>query len=225
MAANSSRQAAVTLGIRLEVATVIWMAAEAALALIAGLMARSVLLAAFGFDSVIELLSGLVLLWRLSAEHSIRPSLTPLTTPLTRSGGTDIERVERTELLTARISAALLILLCTFVVVSSMFGLVGGFKPDGSALGVAVAVVALVAMPLLAIGKTRANRLIGSASLRADIAETITCAYLAGVTLVGLALSMVLGLWWVQYLAALALLIWLIPETREAFEAARANNR
>jgi divalent metal cation (Fe/Co/Zn/Cd) transporter len=80
-------------------------------------------------------------------------------------------------------------------------------------------------MPLLAIGKTRANRLIGSASLRADIAETITCAYLAGVTLVGLALSMVLGLWWVQYLAALALLIWLIPETREAFEAARANNR
>jgi divalent metal cation (Fe/Co/Zn/Cd) transporter len=221
MAANSSRQAAVTLGIRLEVATVIWMAAEAALALIAGLMARSVLLAAFGFDSVIELLSGLVLLWRLSAEHSIRPSFTPLT----RSGGTDIERVERTELLTARISAALLILLCTFVVVSSMFGLVGGFKPDGSALGVAVAVVALVAMPLLAIGKTRANRLIGSASLRADIAETITCAYLAGVTLVGLALSMVLGLWWVQYLAALALLIWLIPETREAFEAARANNR
>jgi divalent metal cation (Fe/Co/Zn/Cd) transporter len=127
--------------------------------------------------------------------------------------------------LTARISAALLILLCTFVVVSSMFGLVGGFKPDGSALGVAVAVVALVAMPLLAIGKTRANRLIGSASLRADIAETITCAYLAGVTLVGLALSMVLGLWWVQYLAALALLIWLFPETREAFEAARANNR
>jgi divalent metal cation (Fe/Co/Zn/Cd) transporter len=221
MAANSSRQAAVTLGIRLEVATVIWMAAEAALALIAGLMARSVLLAAFGFDSVIELLSGLVLLWRLSAEHSIRPSLTPLT----RSRGTDIERVERTELLTARISAALLILLCTFVVVSSVFGLVGGFKPDGSALGVAVAVVALVAMPLLAIGKTRANRLIGSASLRADIAETITCAYLAGVTLVGLALSMVLGLWWVQYLAALALLIWLIPETREAFEAARANNR
>jgi divalent metal cation (Fe/Co/Zn/Cd) transporter len=166
-------------------------------------------------------LSGLVLLWRLSAEHSIRPSLTPLAL----SRGTDIERVERIELLTARISAALMILLRAFVVVSSMFGLDGGFKPDGSALGVAVAVVALVAMPLLAIGKTRANRLLGSASLRADIAETITCAYLAGVTLVGLALSMVLGLWWVQYLAALALLIWLIPETREAFEAARANNR
>jgi divalent metal cation (Fe/Co/Zn/Cd) transporter len=221
MAANPSRQAAVALGLRLEVVTVAWMAAEAALALIAGLMARSVLLAAFGFDSVIELLSGLVLLWRLSAEHSMRPSLTPLA----RSREADIERIERTELATAGISAALLLLLCAFVLVTSVFGLVVGFKPDGSVLGVGVAAVALVAMPLLAFGKTRANKLIGSASLRADIAETITCAYLAGVTLVGLAVSMVLGLWWVQYLGALALLIWLIPETREAFEAARANNR
>jgi divalent metal cation (Fe/Co/Zn/Cd) transporter len=76
-------------------------------------------------------------------------------------------------------------------------------------------------MPLLALAKARANRLIGSASLRADIAETITCAYLAGVTLVGVALSMAFDLWWIQYLCALALLIWLVPETREALEAAR----
>lgn len=204
-----SRSAAVALGIRLEVATVVWMAAEAAIALIAGLIARSVLLAAFGFDSVIELMSGLVLLWRLSAES--------------RGGG--IERVERAEHMTARASAVLLLALCAFVVVSSAVGLLAGLKPDGSLLGIGVAAVAIVAMPALAFGKSRANRIIGSASLRADIAETVTCAYMAGVTLVGVALSMALGLWWVQYLFALALLIWLVPETREALEAARFNHR
>jgi divalent metal cation (Fe/Co/Zn/Cd) transporter len=181
------------------------MAAEAAIALIAALMARSVLLAAFGFDSVIELLSGLLLLWRLSAE----------------SQGADTERIDRTELSTARLSAGLLILLCIFVVATSAVGLVAELKPEGSWLGIAVAGVAVIAMPLLALGKSRANRLIGSASLRADIAETVTCAYMAGVTLLGVALSMLPGLWWVQYVCALALLIWLVPETREALEASR----
>jgi divalent metal cation (Fe/Co/Zn/Cd) transporter len=201
----TSRAAAVALGIRLEVVTVVWMAAEAGIALVAGLLAGSVLLVAFGLDSVVELLSGVVLLWRLSAE----------------SGGAGIERVERLEVFTARISAGLLVLLCGFVVVTSLAGLATGFRPASSVLGVAVAAVAVVAMPMLALAKTRANRLIGSASLRADIAETITCAYMAGVTLLGVGLSMLLGLWWVQYVGALALLIWLVPETREAFEAAR----
>jgi divalent metal cation (Fe/Co/Zn/Cd) transporter len=206
---TTSRAAAVALGIRLERATVVWMAAEAAIALLAGIVARSVLLAAFGVDSVIELISGVLLLWRLSAE----------------ARGADTERIERTEQSTARFSAALLILLCAFVVGSSVVGLVVGFKPEGSILGIAVAALALVAMPALALGKARANRVIGSASLRADIAETITCAYMAGVTLVGVALSMALGLWWVQYLCALALLIWLVPEVREALEAARGAHR
>jgi divalent metal cation (Fe/Co/Zn/Cd) transporter len=202
---TTSRAAAVALGIRLEVVTVVWMTAEAGIALVAGLMSGSVLLVAFGLDSVVELLSGVVLLWRLSSE----------------SGGALVERVERLEVLTARISAGLLVLLCGFVVVTSLAGLATGFRPADSVLGVAVAAVALVAMPMLALAKTRANRLIGSASLRADIAETITCAYMAGVTLVGVGLSMVLGLWWFQYAGALALLIWLVPETREALEAAR----
>ena len=202
---TTSRERAVALGTRLEVVTVIWMTVEAVAALAAAIMARSVLLAAFGFDSVVELLSGVVLLWRLSAEAKGAPT----------------ERVERMELSTARISAALLILLCVFVVLTSVGGLVTGFHPGDSALGIAVAAIAIVAMPLLAFAKARANRLIDSASLRADIAETITCAYLAGVTLVGVALSMAFDLWWIQYLCALALLIWLVPETREALEAAR----
>jgi divalent metal cation (Fe/Co/Zn/Cd) transporter len=196
-----TRAQAVGRGVLLERITVTWMVAEAALALGAGIAARSVLLTAFGFDSVVEVLSGLVLLRRLSVEAQ----------------GADIERVERLENKTARISGVLLVLLCIYVVITSAAGLVAGLKPEGSVLGILVAAVAVVAMPALALAKTRANDSIGSASLRADIAETLTCAYMASVTLVGLAASMLFGLWWVQYLAALALLIWLVPETREAF--------
>jgi divalent metal cation (Fe/Co/Zn/Cd) transporter len=176
------------------------MAAEAALALGAGIAARSVLLTAFGVDSVVELLSGIVLLRRLTVEA--------------RGAGT--EQVDRLEHRTARISAVLLVLLCAYVVITSAAGLLFRLKPEGSVLGLAVAAVAVIAMPLLAWAKTRANRTIRSASLRADIAETVTCAYMAGVTLIGLVASMALGLWWLQYVAAAALLIWLVPETREA---------
>lgn len=209
MEAGSARAAAVSRGVRLEVVTVAWMAIESVVAIGAGIAAKSVLLTAFGVDSVIELLSGVVLLWRLGVE----------------SRGEGTERVDRLEARTTRISAVLLVLLCMYVVISSVAGFALGLRPEGSIAGIAVAAVALVAMPVLAWGKARANRLIGSASLRADIAETTTCAYLAGVTLAGVVLSTVFGLWWIQYVAALALLIWLVPETREAIEAMRGEHQ
>ena len=204
MATAAARGAAIERGIRLEVVTIAWMIAEALLAIGAGVAARSVLLTAFGFDSVVELLSGIVLWRRLKFEAQGRSN-------------DGIERMERTA---ARISGVLLILLCAYVVATSLGGLLLGLKPEGSILGIAVSGAALVVMPLLALAKRRANREIGSASLRADIAETITCAYLAAITLVGIALSSLLGFWWLQYIAAVALLIWLVPETREALEAA-----
>jgi len=204
VATAAARGAAIERGIRLEVVTIAWMIAEALLAIGAGIAARSVLLTAFGFDSVVELLSGIVLWRRLKFEAQGR----------SRDG---IERMERTA---ARISGVLLILLCAYIVATSLGGLLLGLKPEGSILGIAVSGAALVVMPLLALAKRRANREIGSASLRADIAETITCAYLAAITLIGIALSSLLGFWWLQYIAAVALLIWLVPETREALEAA-----
>lgn len=205
MAIATTRGAAVQRGVRLEVVTVVWMVAEAVLAIGAGIAARSVLLTAFGFDSVIELLSGIILLRRLKFEAS----------------GRSQEGIDRMERGAARISAVLLIILCVYVVVTSVGGLLVGLKPEASVLAIAVAAAALVVMPLLALAKSRANRLIGSASLRADIAETITCAYMAAVTLAGIGLGVLLGIWWLQYVAAMALLIWLVPETREALEAAR----
>ncbi|HEY3195792.1 MAG TPA: cation transporter [Candidatus Dormibacteraeota bacterium] len=206
--AVAERATALKWGVRLEILTVVWMAAEAALAIGAGIAARSVLLTAFGFDSVVELLSGIVVLRRLGLE----------------ARGATAASTERLELVTTRIAAVLLVLLCAYVVATSIAGLAVGLKPESSVLGIAVAAMAVIAMPLLALAKARANRTIASASLRADIAETVTCAYMAGATLAGVALSALLGLWWIQYLAALALLIWLIPETREAIEAARSGH-
>lgn len=194
-----SRAIALRRGVRLEVVTIAWMLIEAAVALGAGFAARSVLLTAFGVDSVIELLSGIAL-YRLLA------------------GGSDgLERQ------TVRISAVLLVALCGYVVLSSIAGLALQVKPEASVLGVAVTAVAVVAMPLLAAAKRRVNEVIESPSLRADIAEAVSCAYLAGVTLAGLLASMWLGWWWAQYVAALTLLLWLVPETREALEEWRHN--
>jgi divalent metal cation (Fe/Co/Zn/Cd) transporter len=201
-----SRSGALKRGVRLEVVTVAWMAVEAAVALSAGFGARSVLLTAFGVDSIIELLSGIVLYRRLVAEP-----------------GEAAVAVERLEARTTQISAVLLVLLCAYVLLSSVAGLVLRIIPSPSIPGLAVSAIAVVAMPLLARAKRRVNRVLESASLRADIAETLSCAYLAATTLAGLVVAMLTGWWWIEYVAALALLIWLIPETREALEDRRHN--
>ncbi len=201
----SERQGAVRVGVRLEVVTVVWMAVEAVLAIGAGVVARSVLLTAFGFDSVIELISGGTLLWRLSSE----------------ARGASTERVETVERRATRISAVLLVLLCAYVVVVGFAGLVARLRPEASALGVGVAAAAVLVMPLLAWRKRRANLVIGSPALRADITETITCAYLAAATLLGAGLNLVAGWWWAEYAAALVLLVFIAMETKEAIESAR----
>jgi divalent metal cation (Fe/Co/Zn/Cd) transporter len=201
----TDRVEAVRAGVRLEAITIAWMAAEAVLAIGAGVAARSVLLTAFGFDSVIELLSGATLLWRLSSEAR---GSTPRT----------MESIERRATV---ISAALLVLLCAYLLLVGLAGLATRLHPAGSWLGVAVSAAAVLAMPLLAWRKRRANAVIGSAALRADVAETITCAYMAAATVAGAGLNLLFGLWWAEYVAALALLLFIVVETREALQATR----
>jgi divalent metal cation (Fe/Co/Zn/Cd) transporter len=184
------------------------MAAEAMLAIGAGIAARSVLLTAFGADSLIELLSGITLLWRLRVEFL----------------GQDVARVERVEARATWISAVLLILLCVYVIATSIAGIAIRLRPEPSGIGIAVSALAIVVMPILARSKRRANRVIDSPSLRADIAESVTCAYLAGVTLIGVGVAAITGWWWIEYVAAIALLVWLVPEMREAVEAVQQGN-
>ncbi len=205
MSEEVRRRMAVREGVGLEVVTIAWMVVEAAIAIGAGVVARSVLLTAFGLDRAIELFSGVTLLWRLSVE----------------AGRRDVERVERVEKRATWVSAALLALLCAYLVVTSIVGLVIGLEPAGSWVGVGVSAAAVLVMPLLAWRKRTANRTIQSSALRADTAETITCAYMAGATLLGVVLSTVLGWWWAEYVAALALLVFIGREAWEALEAAR----
>jgi divalent metal cation (Fe/Co/Zn/Cd) transporter len=194
-------------GIRIEVVTIVWMMLEALVAIGSGAIAGSILLIAFGADSVIELISGVVLLWRLASE--------------TTTG--DMEWIESVERRATWISAILLVLLCLYVAITIMTGLVWRAEPEGSSIGILISMGALVFMPLLARAKRGINQQLDSAALRADIAESITCAFMAGTVLVGLVLNAALGWWWAEYVAAVVLLYWLIGEMREAFEAARGN--
>ena len=209
MSAQVQRRAAVREGIGLEVFTIAWMVIEAAIAIGAGIVAHSVLLTTFGLDSAIELISGATLLWRLSAE----------------ARGGVLEGVEQVEKQAIWVSAVLLILLCAYLVATSILGLVTRLEPEGSWAGLGISVAAIIVMPLLAWRKRTANRVIQSSALRADVAETVTCAYIAGATLAGVALSTVLGWWWAEYVAALALLFFIGREAWEALEAARAGRR
>lgn len=196
-------------GVRVEVLTVAWMMIEAVVAVGAGVAARSVLLTAFGLDSVIELLSGVTLLWRLAGE----------------ARGAHPERVETVERQATRVSAVLLVLLSIGLLATSIAGLVVRLAPGESWLGIAVSAAAVIVMPLLAWRKRAVNRSLQSSALRADIAETIVCAYMAGATLVGVTLSALLGWWWAEYVAAFALLLFIAREAWEALEAVREGKR
>src|SRR5437870_12849661 len=111
---QAKRAAQVRFGVRVEVFTVLWMVVEAVVSLGAGVLARSALLTAFGIDSVIELVSGAILLWRLSVEAHGE-----------KSGG-DTEPIERAEHRAAWVVAVSLALLCVYVLVTAVYGLITG---------------------------------------------------------------------------------------------------
>jgi len=192
-------------GVHVEYVTVAWMVVEAGAAIGAGIVAGSLLLVAFGLDSIIELVSGGVLLWRLSVEA--------------RSGTT--ERIERAEQRAAWVVAVSLSLLCLYVLGSAIFGLATQAKPDRSIVGIVVSLAAVLVMPGLGIIKRRIAARLGSEALRGDATSSFTCAYMAATVLVGLALNALFYLWWAEDIAALGFLVWLALETREAVEEAR----
>ena len=200
-----SRLVALRAGIRIEILAIAWMTLESIVAVGSGMIADSVLLIAFGLDSIIELISGAVLLWRLSEEMK----------------GDDLERIEQVERKATWISAVLLALLCLYVTFTTIVGLLRHVKPESSFSGIFISSAAMIVMPLLARRKRGLNKQLGSAALRADIAESVTCGYMAGTVLIGLVLSTTFGYWWAEYVASALFLYWLARETREAIAAAR----
>ncbi len=142
-------------GVRIEIFTIAWMVVEMAVSIGAGIAAGSVLLVAFGLDSLIELVSGGMLLWRLQVE----------------SRGGDVERVEQAEKRAGRVVAVTLTLLCVYVLVSAVYGLVAHTTPENSPLGIGVSAAAVLVMPYLALLKRRIAGRIHSEALAGDAVE------------------------------------------------------
>lgn len=189
-------------GLRLEAVSIAWMVAEAAVSIGAGVAAGSLLLIAFGADSIIELVSAALLFWRLRRQAL---GLLP-----------DGEALEALERKVSRIAGFLLYALSAYVVAQAVYGLTHRHQAETSWPGIAVAVVAAFGMPLLARAKIRVADAIGSRALRADAMETFTCGYLSWALLAGLAANALLHWWWLDGAAALAVVPLLLKEAREA---------
>jgi divalent metal cation (Fe/Co/Zn/Cd) transporter len=179
------------------------MTIEAAVAVGAGIVARSLLLVAFGIDSAIELASAVVVFRRFRIE-------------LHEDCAGDLAGARAIERKSARIAGYLLFLLSAYVLVQAGIGLVMRHAAESSPVGVAVAIIAALGMPLLAKAKLHVADNLNSRALRADATETLTCGYLAWVLLVGLAFNSLTHWWWIDSVASLAIVPLII---REGFEA------
>lgn len=185
-------------------ATLAYNVLEAGIALVSGWLARSVVLVGFGLDSLIECAAAGVLLGRLRLELGEGPG----------AGAARAASERRVR----RFVGATFFALAAWVVAQAAWTLLGGATPAESRVGIALAVASLVVMPLVAWGKLRAAREIGSRALAAEARETLACSYLSFAMLVGLGANALAGWWWADPLAALAMVPWLVKEGREGFE-------
>jgi divalent metal cation (Fe/Co/Zn/Cd) transporter len=191
------RQAVVRRGRRLTWATIAYNSLEAILAIAAGLVAGSVALVGFGFDSVIELGSSMAGLWRLHSDDSVARR----------------ERSERAALL---IIGSCFLLLAVYVLVDAVGTLVARERPRESVIGILIAGGSLVVMPVLARAKRRVAAQLTSRALTAEARQTEICWYLSLILLIGLVLNAMLGWWWADPVAALAMVPLMAYEGIEA---------
>jgi divalent metal cation (Fe/Co/Zn/Cd) transporter len=190
-------------GLRLEYLTVGWNVVEGFIAIGAGVAAGSVALIGFGADSFVEVISGLVLVWRLRAELG---------------GHLDEEAVERVERRAERLVGVAFLLLAAYVAVQAVVDLASGERPDASPVGIVLTAVSLLAMLWLAGAKRRTGEALSSRALIADAKQTLACWSLSVVTLSGLVLNALLGWWWADPVAGLAIAVLLVREGVEALQ-------
>lgn len=164
--------------------TIGWNAIEGIVAIAAGIAASSVGLIAFGLDSGIEVSAALVLAWRLHQE---------------RRDGCQLPADDRARRLVALSFAALAL----YVSISATIDLVGRHEPEASNLGIAIAALSLVVMPVLAAAKRRTALQLGSQAALAEAAQTNVCTMLSAALLIGLLANAALGWWWADPLAGL----------------------
>jgi divalent metal cation (Fe/Co/Zn/Cd) transporter len=173
-------------GQRLEYVTITWNSVEALVSVFAGIATGSVALVGFGLDSIIEVVSGTALLWRLHQDF-------------------DPSRRERVEQTTLRIVGWCFVALAAYIAVESASDLVQHREPESSMAGIAIAAAAVIVMPILSRAKRRVAAGIGSEAMHADSRQTDFCAYLSAILLGGLLLNTLFGLWWADSVAGLAM--------------------
>jgi divalent metal cation (Fe/Co/Zn/Cd) transporter len=167
---------------------------EAIVALSAGAAASSTALIAFGLDSIVEVLSAAAVAWQFSARDP-----------------------EAREKVTLRVIAFSFFGLAAYVLVDTGLSFFGGREAEHSLVGIVLAAVSLVIMPVLSWFERRTGRELGSATAVADSKQTLLCTYLSAALLIGLLLNTLFGLTWADSIAALVIAGWAIKEGVEAW--------
>lgn len=183
------------------------MVVEAGVAISAGVVARSVTLLAFGIDSVIELVSAVVLIWRLTVELRWDQSF-----------------AESAERAAARIGGALLLALAAYVIVAAGWSLWIRQGQEFSWPGLLLSLAAIPIMWVLSRRKLRLADALRSSALRTDAVESIACGWLSFVVLIGLLAQLALGGWWVDAVTSLVIVWILVKEGREAWQGEQADD-
>ena len=183
---DDARVALVRRGLWLNYATLSYNIVEAGVSLLVGLLAGSVALVGFGFDSVIEVVASVAAQWRLRADLAS-------------------EQRERVEQTSHRVVGWCFLALGAYIAYESVESLWTRSRPDRTLIGIAVLAASAVVMPLLARAKRRVAHALESRSLGSEAAQTSLCAYLSIIALAGLALNALFGWWWADPLAALAM--------------------
>jgi len=168
---------------------------EAAVAITAGAIAGSVALIGFGLDSIVEVSSGLVILWQF--RHPM---------PESRERGA------------LRVIAVSFFALAAYVTFEAVRTLLGTDEARPSNLGIGIAAASLLIMPALSWAQRRTGRELGSGSVVADSKQTLLCTYLSAVLLGGLVLNATLGWHWADPLAALVIAAVAIKEGLDAWK-------
>lgn len=176
----------------LQAVTLLWMTVECGVALSAAASSHSIALLAFGSDSAVEWLSAILVALQYIPRVALRPAVAQ------------------------RLAGWLLFVLAAIVTATAFAGLVLGMRPEPSRAGIAVTAAALLLMPTLAALKRREARRTGDGALRADAAQSATCAYLALLTLASLAANALLHISWLDSAAALCAVPLLVKEGRAA---------
>jgi divalent metal cation (Fe/Co/Zn/Cd) transporter len=163
-----------------------------------GLFARSFALLAFGGDSLIEIISGMAV-------------LTQLRKGVGRHASTHPGRA-----MTEKVVTALLFALIPVIGLGAAYSFLTGVRPEGSPLGIAVAIGAIIVMPFLYLEKRRIGKETRTPALSIDAVESLTCIFMSVALLGGLLVEYLFGIWWADYLATAAILVFVAKEAGES---------